>query len=243
MSAIKASRTYRLSFLELNMIITATPKAWIKELKEQSKSVHLPMAPTKYDLAINNKKLAAKIYNQINNKEEILMPKKLEWQKALNINITYDTFIMGTKKIYSVTNVPKLRSFQFRIMQRSIVTNVLLYKWGLKDSPECAFCECEEETTIHLFARCLRVQVIWQKLADLCEEEIILGTGITNNKLVKSLLIVTKFYLYRQKCLGKSINFMDLRGYILHIENIEKYLAIKNDQLDKHEKKWGIDSQ
>ena len=45
-----------------------------------------------------------------------------------------------------LTNVPKLRSFNYRILQRGPTTAVQLFKWGLEENDRCQFCGIEIET-------------------------------------------------------------------------------------------------
>ena len=53
-----------------------------------------------------------------------------------------------------------------------------------------------------------------------------------------SFCLITKHYVYRQRCQGKEILFPELKRYILSIETMEKYIAIKNQKLNLHLKKW-----
>ena len=52
------------------------------------------------------------------------------------------------------------------------------------------------------------------------------------------MCLITKQYIYRQRCFGKELNFRELKGVIRNVENIEKYIAEKNDKVKTHEKKW-----
>ncbi len=45
-------------------------------------------------------------------------------------------------------------------------------------------------------------------------------------------------YIYASRCLKKLQSFAELKAKILDVQNIEKYIAIKNDRLKKHEIKW-----
>ena len=59
------------------------------------------------------------------------------------------------------------------------------------------------------------------------------------------LCLLTKQFIYKQRCLNQSIHFTILKEHWSNIENVEKYidLAIKNDMLVKHERKWCHGSQ
>ncbi len=45
-------------------------------------------------------------------------------------------------------------------------------------------------------------------------------------------------YIYASRCLKAIPNFNQLKAKILDMHNIEKYIAIKNDKMKKHQKKW-----
>ena len=55
------------------------------------------------------------------------------------------------------TSASKLRSFQYRIFHRTIGTNVLLMKMGIKDHNDSFYCNSKPETIEHLFWYCDRV--------------------------------------------------------------------------------------
>ena len=59
--------------------------------------------------------------------------------------------------VYVVTNITKFRSFQYRLLQRGLVTNLQLAKWGIVSSELCSFCHQSVETLVHLFCDCFEV--------------------------------------------------------------------------------------
>ena len=69
-----------------------------------------------------------------------------------------------------VTNITKYRSFQYRLLHKAIVTNVHLYKWKLRSSPECEFCELFNKTLEHLFFQCEKVQNLWKEVEKFAKE-------------------------------------------------------------------------
>ena len=50
-----------------------------------------------------------------------------------------------------VTTDSRIRIFQYKILHNILNPNKKLFKFNKISSPECSFCKCEEETTIHLF--------------------------------------------------------------------------------------------
>ena len=52
------------------------------------------------------------------------------------------------------------------------------------------------------------------------------------------MCLLTKQYIYRQRCLQQEIIFNAWRNHVNQVENIEKYIATKNGKLGIHQKKW-----
>ena len=61
-------------------------------------------------------------------------------------------------------NEIKLRDFQFKIINRILVTNIFLFKINKKDNDLCSYCQGEAESIIHLFVRCEIVKRILGKI-------------------------------------------------------------------------------
>ena len=48
-----------------------------------------------------------------------------------------------------VTTDSRTRIFQYKILHNVLYLNKKLFEFSKINSPECSFCKCEEETTIH----------------------------------------------------------------------------------------------
>ena len=60
----------------------------------------------------------------------------------------------------------KTRQFQYKILNRYLVTNVYLKKVGIKLSSDCSFCADADESLEHLFTSCPYVLLFWKDLSD-----------------------------------------------------------------------------
>ena len=87
-----------------------------------------------------------------------------KYNKAFNT----ETFHLDWEKIYllpfKTTLHTKLREFQYKILNRILYTNVMLFKFKKVDSPLCYFCEKELETLEHLLFYCPRVHAFWDEV-------------------------------------------------------------------------------
>ena len=68
-----------------------------------------------------------------------------------------EKFVKCFTDLLAVTNIPKYRSFQYRLLHRAIVTNVQLHYYKLTNSDQCSFCHMQRETYSHLFIQCKKV--------------------------------------------------------------------------------------
>ena len=213
-----------------------------------------PLIPHNLDLVLGIANLAGYIYKFLGDDVILLHNKYLKWKQELG-----DQFCEGVKEfgdlhrdIYSVTNIPKYRSFQYRLLQWGLVTNIQLEKWQILPSNLCTFCKKEPEEILHLLAHCPEVEGLWNSYIQYIDTKygvkpICTPTNIILNRVVKKknhvanfLCLIVKYYIYSQRCQRKSLHFPILKGLMISIENIEKYIALKNDRLSKHYRKWSV---
>ena len=181
-----------------------------------------------------------------------LLQKK--WSKTFNCDISKSEMQIAFDSIKKTTVIGKLRSFQYRLLRRAIFTNTHLKRWGLRETDRCSFCEIHEETVIHLFCECPNVQPLWsmmtQMAAEFCgaDEEClklsirnvifnqVFSTNVRN--VVNLLCLITKQYIYRQRCTKNNLSARELKRLILSYRNSEKYYAIKNNTTNAFFRRW-----
>ena len=101
-----------------------------------------------YDKANENKKNSNYIYRSVVKKDNILENYARRWSVNLNQEITSEQIQNAVKRIYSITNYSKLRSFQYRILCHGITTNIQLKRYKIKETNTCTFCHKEIETVV-----------------------------------------------------------------------------------------------
>ena len=177
-----------------------------------------------------------------------------KWHHELQSELCENIYDFGRihMNIYKVTNVTKYQSFQYRLLQRVLVTNIHMYKWNMIDNNLCTFCRNAPETSVHLFIHCRVVQDLWQKVFNFISQNFILldpmaisDADIIRNAIVKPVsnvsnffCLVTKQYIYKQRCLKRDVNFYELNMIFRKLENIKKYIASKNNRIQIHLHKW-----
>ena len=54
------------------------------------------------------------------------------------------------------------------------------------------------------------------------------------------ICLIVKQYIYRQRCMKKELIVPQFKAYLNNIENMEKYIAVKNGKISNHNIKWRI---
>ena len=108
-------------------------------------------------------------------------------------------------------------------------TNIQLMKWTQSDCEMCSFCGLDKESHIHLWWECQRVEGLWKGVKKWCYEvdpqcefsyqNVILNDVSKRNVAVNFIVLVTKQYIYRQKCLKKMLNTRQLKLHVYEIRN------------------------
>ena len=247
------SREFQISQMRYNSLKTAIPKNWREDYTNLLKYNFLPMPPGNYDQCTTGgiKNVSSTIYNYIAGDAIIIHNKFLKWKMENQLCGTLMDFREAHLDIYRVTNIPKYRSFQYRILQRGLVTNIQLQKWNITSTDLCTFCAQERETMSHLFFECDKVQEIWTQLIEWLQTRFLLRDQIVNpqaillnrmvekrNHAINFICLLTKQYIYAQRCMQKPLSFKALKAKIQTTEKMEKYIATKNDKLSTHARKW-----
>ena len=252
---LELQNMYGLSVMRINSLKKAIPKEWRDFFCKNESQTFFPVAPHNYDLCVHVYKgsIARRAYAYLAEDAIMLHNKYIKW--TMETGIDFCGGLIGfrdeVRNIYRLTNVTKYRSFQYRLMMRGLVTNIQLEKWGIKTSETCSFCQNVPETVIHVLWQCAEVQRLWNSVFIYFKDrfnnirlEFSMQAIITNhvvegrNHVINFLCLVVKQFIYAQKCLGNGLHFPILKNRILQVENIEKYIAVKNDKLGVHLRKW-----
>ena len=122
---------------------------------------------------------------------------------------------------------------------------------GYAESPLCSLCKRENETVSYLFCNRAFTQQLWKKLQAcvrgylvlpaLEPSIVILGVRNTrneNNVLVNHVVLLFKYFIYKNRTNKHAINIHALRNYIKFLQKIEQTIARKKDRLKKHFTRW-----
>ena len=165
-----------------------------------------------------------------------------------------DTFRLGWEKIYKLpfktTLYTKLQEFQYKLLNRIIYTNDMLFKFTKIDSPSCYFCEDEPETLEHFFFYCSKVRAFWEEVNLLLNSQGMICRSfnfryilfrvldtVSNEILLNYIVLKSKHFIYRTKLNKTSLSLTLLIEKIRKTSNRTLYCQ-KNNKLQLHYNKW-----
>ena len=243
-------------YFKLIGVVDAIPIAWRLIIKQSQTSQHLhssflgdkiyiELDETEIDLSKVTSKL---LYTKFKTKKQTPPSAQSKMKNK------YPQLVVEWKKIYSlpftVTVETKLREFQYKILNDVVYTNDKLFRFKMIESPLCTFCQ-EDESLEHLLFHCAITKNFWLSfLSWISEQNISMETltlihilfGVFNDNedfaILNHLILIAKYFIYICK-LNKTKP--TLRVFIEKIKlvyHIEKKIAKRNDQLQKHYKKW-----
>ena len=237
-------------------LLLSIPKEWIRILKKKDyMGIDNNFRIQKIDKINKNKKnkhtCTKIIYQDAVQKIATSNDKKrFQWEKDLNIEINDSKWEKMYTHVYELTESTKLRFFQYRLLNRSLTTNIHVSKWLQGQDQFCTFCKKVPENYVHLFFSCEIIRKIWSALSkwlryfcyidlEIDESQLLLNLYKDSFKnMTNTIILITKQYIYRCKCYKSKPIFQELIAEITHYKKIEKYIAVKKNKVNNFKKKW-----
>ena len=172
------------------------------------------------------------------------------WAWELNFELTIEEWKRQFRYVYSLTMSTKLRFFQYRLIQRKIVTNMMHHKWNSSVNPLCSFRRKELETQKHIFCDCEIVKKLWKSLSQWLKYMFNITVELNpvmilyNNynglhkEMINCFILISKQYIYSMKCMDKMPIFITMLSKVYEIQNIEKTIAMRQHRYNKYYRKW-----
>ena len=147
----------------------------------------------------------------------------------------------------------KLQSFQYRILNRTISCNHWLFNIKIKDNPNCAECQVDDNLP-HFFIECNQVKQFWISFSrwwqsicgislPLTNANILFGVNnvTATDNCINYLLIQAKKFIHDNKLNdSNNISFYTYLHYIKNHLIVEKAIYENNRQLQSFEDMFGI---
>ena len=239
-----------ISWLEYCGICEAIPHRWKNVIKEKRNVEQAYLHP--YSIMSNTKGSKSRIvYQKLIGNELAPADSFNSWHKSYVFRAPFDLehFSKCFVNLYKITNVTKLRDFQFRLLHKRIPSKKELCHWGIKQTNNCDYCDGLEDIK-HLLYECPYIEEIWNHWVEyICikhgvEVELSFGKVILNefhphpSNIVNLKGLILKQLIYRYNCCGIKLNFSAYLAEIRLCESIEMYNARKNNKVSFHQTKW-----
>ena len=235
-----------INIIDLTVIRRAIPKEWLSVIKH---GITVDRNKPGVEIVKNSIKCTSIVYDHLNKKGPDASIIRAVWENRLGEEITDNSWKNMYVKISQLTLCTKLRFFQYRLVNNYLVTNVRLSKYT-NIPAECTFCKDSPETTIHLFCECKHVVQIWKTLAkwlkyfcmiDLEPTKYVIILNVYKDSfpdMVNTILLITKYYIYVQRCLKNSLSFTGVLQSIQKYKRIEEMSAVILQKSKKIKTKW-----
>lgn len=238
-------------WFQYRQLISAIPSQWKIWMKMRYPIVEVK---NKYQVLASKEKTSSVVYDYLINDRYKILNRKARWERRLDIDIDDDIFCNLFEAITKVTLCTKYRDFQFRLLHNTIVMNQKLKMWKLSVSDYCTFCKDHVETTTHLFCTCKEVLELWEdinlfiitrtsreivNILEWLKETILLNTvHPKSSHIINFVVLITKQYIYRQRCANRVLYSQLLIKEIKNIMLIEQNIAKSKNKLKRHFEKW-----
>ena len=236
---------FELSYLEYGSIVSALPAEWVAMIRNPKPF----KGNQKYENFMVKKKCVSFYYHEINARCQFLNRIVLKWERkgfVLELTQMEEAFI----NIRLVTENRKLRSFQYRLLHRTIILNKQLCLWKMKNTSLCNNCNKEIESLEHFFWECETAKRVWKWVREICmklfkdeitiDYERVMLNGINSkpNHVYNFVCLTAKHWMYVNRCLDKKLGKLSLETKITEFKRSEFYYAKRNNNTSKFYRKW-----
>lgn len=248
----KISFSLNVDFVTYYGVTSAIPSNWKRELNSlTTERIIVVNTETKLEKLQSLNRICKETYplfvNKLIESEEI--PKGvMKWGAELHLKIT-EKMESIFDIIYTCTKSTKLRSCQYHLLHKSLVTNVDLLKWNLANDDKCTFCKCVPESLSHIYLTCTVSITLWRDLEQWLFQktgilirctypDIVFGFQNDVNGLFNLITLITKQYIYSCRCQQKTPCKRELVYRIKAEKEIEHEAAKLYGKIGVFEQKW-----
>ena len=233
------------NFIQYNGILRAI-KTFLKnhDITEFYNKSSNPLIPFSILNIVEHKNGCKGIYNILN--KNIHQPtSKSKWEQEYQVEdeCWKEIYVAPFEKQYSSI----LRWFQVRVNHRILPTNKFLYKIHIKDSPLCHYCQ-QEETLTHMLWTCTATKELLQEIKEwfninniyisFIEQPFIFNIGNNYSDVDLLIILEIKYYIFSAKRLLSNLSIVAFKNRITNSYLSLKYIATKNNQIEKFTKDW-----
>ena len=218
---------------------------------DQDNTIIYPIIPHSIKCLLNNKKGIRQYYKILRNKSRIKYTNP-KWENELNVvNINSDTWQLVFKICFNNIKHNYLNWFQYKILNRTLGVNSLLYKMKISETHFCRLCSEHEENMLHLFCLCDNSVTLWNQVLQWIKEKIKIQIALNNKDIIlgyllqsnystpiNTIILCTKSYIFRTAYNKKNLQLAELINYIKSTYSEQKAIATLNNKLTTFIKRW-----
>ena len=139
-------------------LINSMPASWRLTIKWATNAPVIDPLPDSPAILISNNLVPILVASSKQIYRLFLEKKQTTPTAKVKLAAKYSNIDINWKSVYSLsfrtTLESKLREFQFKILNRIVFTNEKLFRFGMADSPSCAFYLTDVESVEHLLFSC-----------------------------------------------------------------------------------------
>lgn len=192
------------------------------------------------------KMLSRKVYKLFLQRKVHYDAIKDKWQRVVPIEEDNACLFAHNEK---VTIVNKLRSFQFRFLNRILYFNDRLFKCKLVSSTLCDFCNEAVDSVDHRYFYCRITQEFYHKLNIWIKRQYNTDCSFNNihfivtniskqSSLADLIMINAKYYLFNCFIKKNLPTISYFKAIVINLERIERHIASYRNLIHVHEQKW-----
>ena len=148
---LEAKFDLKIMFTEYYGMKKVIPRTWYQMLKGETEG---EASYDWYDKHRESKIITKLAYEHFIQNENLLQP-ILGMDQA---NIGYEDLLNAIMATTKITNYMKLRPFQYRLLNKAIITNVHLCRYNIRTYDLCTLCNLEKETLHHILYECCKIK-------------------------------------------------------------------------------------
>ena len=244
--------TYRMkiNFVDFYSLIHSIPRKWMAVLRDHRHKIKGPIFQPVLNEVLVMPKVCKGTYWKLISTLDLKRNIANKWSEHLGKQFTNEDMRDFFTLNFQCTIENKMRSFQYKILQRILTTNKFLNICGIKED-KCYFCGIMTKTLEYLFWECPKITQFWKKIVKtldpyinmheiLNSKSILLGVRLGQNEIpVNHLINIIKRYIYVVKCNDHNLCVEGALGKVKETFKIEQNIVRQqNKEKNRIEIKW-----
>ena len=238
-----------LQFINFINLLAAVPMQWVTTIRECG-PLFTPNIEYLCELVLKFAGTTKTAYQYVaDSLRENPIKAQVKWINATGVtSLSQSQWHKIYKRYKACTKDTKLLSFQIKLNLYAVVTNVWLFKFGIKLTDQCDFCNNSCETLIHLFCDCSVFAQFWENICSWMSAKIRLNIHLNKFEkifgvsciypAINNIILCAKFFMYRSKIQSIDLSFPLFLNFLKIVISNERIIAYKCQNMLYFKTKW-----